>query len=463
VSRMCRVAVFLLLAFLSLQWGGQRAETAGTSVTLRQGSLAISPSVLTVSYTAPAAGTNRTVTSSFAVHVMDARGTKEGWDIRASVIATAAPSGAFPTSQQSITGVTITNASGTRPTLSVPSSALLPAQQVIARSAPGSGMGQSTESFSTQLILADGLPAGQYTATLLLFVTQIGAVNAIPGQKPGGPPGAQGVVIPLPGARPAPAAATGLGPNPLPGARVGQGRTTASSASTSSAPPGGQTATASPQPDGSDTRGTTPVAAPVSSTSMLSVPSSPAASTTNTSDVPVTIASDAESNLAVQSGVSAQSGNASSVSSSTYSTDNSSEPVVLAPDSVALDLAAPDDLTTLPQLTVPTTASPYPIVMIDRGALTVTLPFAPPLYDPAAGGLFWHMQTTLLSGPANKLTIQILGTTPIRTNLGHFFSAALDLVAGKALIAVYPLESASDLGTSHPDDSTLLVTIGAGP
>jgi hypothetical protein len=261
----------LLLALLLSGFAAIPADTAGTSVTLKHGSLAISPSFLTVTYTAPPAGTSRTVTSSFSVHVTDARGTGAGWDIRASVIATSGPNGGFPTGQQSISGVSISSSTGARPILSAPSNALLPAQQIIARSAPGSGMGQSTELFSTQLVLTRGLPGGQYTATLMLFVTTIGNINPSPGGRPSGVNSAQGVPGPAPSGRTSQTSQGGPGPNLLPPTRLGPGAPSSSTGGSSvtaggrsDVPAGGQSAAGSGTGGSSLATGNSAVTVPTS-------------------------------------------------------------------------------------------------------------------------------------------------------------------------------------------------------
>jgi hypothetical protein len=455
MSRIGRICA-ALLALLMLGFGAMPADTAGTSVTLKQGSLAISPSFLTVAYTAPAAGTNRTVTSSFSVHVTDARGTGVGWEIRASVIATSGPNGGFPTGQQSITGVSITNSTGARPTLSAPSNALLPAQQIIARSAPGSGMGQSTELFSTQLVLAKGLPGGQYTATIMLFVTAIGNVNPSPGGRPSGVNSAQGAPAAAPSGRTSQTTQGGPGPIPLPPTRLGPGAPS-SSASTSSAATdsrsdisaNGQTTGPSNSSVASPATGSSAVGTVPASDSSAAVP--PATNAGNVASGGTTAAAPTAISAA-QPSVAAPAGSATDPATA----DDSAA----APGTVTLDLAPPDDLSILPQLTVPTTAQPYPVVTLDGETLSVTLPFISALYDPAAGGALWHMQTTLIGRPT---TVSRINTTPIRTNLGQYFSAALDLAAGKATIALYPFDAARDDSAQGTDGATLLITIGAGP
>jgi hypothetical protein len=458
VSRLCRICV-LMLALFSWSFAVIPANASGTSVTLRQGSLAISPSFLTVAYTASPAGTRRTVTSSFSVHVTDARGTGVGWDIRASVIATSGPNGGFPTGQQSITGVGITNSTGTRPILSAPSNALLPAQQIIARSASGSGIGQSTELFSTQLVLANGLPGGQYTATLRLFVTAIGNVNPSPGGRSSGANSAQGAPVSVPSGRTSQTTQGGPGPDPQPPTRLGPGAPSPSAGgppattdSRNDIPASGQSAGSSSTSAFSPTTGSS--AAGAASASNASAAAPPVTNASNLASGGPAISAPATGSAA-QLSVAAPSGGATDPTA-----DNDG---ATAPGSVTLDLAPPDDLSILPQLTVPTTAQPYPVVTLDGETLTVTLPFVSALYDPAAGGALWHMQTTLIGGPTGKTAVWRINTTPIRTNLGQYFSAALDLAAGKATIALYPFNAVRDDSAQGMDGATLLVTIGAGP
>lgn len=169
--RSLRSGFFALFMVGSVLVAGSAVSAATSTATLTAGSLTLTaPS--NFSYSGTLTGDVLNLSSSFAVSVNDATGSKAGWNIQASIgVLTDAATDTIPAANHSIQSVAVSGITGTGPTNSVGYPLALPtAAAKIFNAAANTGKGKSTETFTTQLAVPADAAAGSYTATITVSV-----------------------------------------------------------------------------------------------------------------------------------------------------------------------------------------------------------------------------------------------------------------------------------------------------
>jgi len=152
--------------------GTSSVGAATSTATLTAGSLSITAAPANFTYPSTAlTGDIINLTSSFAVGVNDATGSKAGWNLQGVVtVLTDAASDTIPAVGQTISGVTITGVTGTGPTNSIANGQIPTTAAKIFNAAANTGKGRSTETFSTALAVPADTATGTYTATLTVTI-----------------------------------------------------------------------------------------------------------------------------------------------------------------------------------------------------------------------------------------------------------------------------------------------------
>ncbi len=315
--------LLLLVGVAALLVNAPAARATSATVALMPGTLSISPTYVRLTYDVPRNRNVRTLYSTFSFTVTDATGSKEGWDIRAVQTATTSPSDdPFPSDDHHIIDADVTNYTGAWPDPAIIGTEIPKVPTVIFRAAQKTGMGQSTELFSTEVKFPWDTDPGRYTSTLLLTVTPISNASLGP------PTGRSG---------------GGAGPSGTP-------------------PPPPSRGSTGP---GQVSIGATPVPAPISRNSPVNLPASPAMTPNTTA--PNTVAPTA----VVPKATASTTGNSNGVSQSPAP---AASPAAAAPDGAPAttipivtrssttpsSATTPTDLapaTTIPVATAPTAAS----------------------------------------------------------------------------------------------------------
>jgi hypothetical protein len=147
------------------------AASVNQSLTLTAGTLSITGLPTSFGYNGVLTGEVLTLTSSFSVTVVDATGTKSGWSIQAQTGALTTTGGdSIPAANHSISGISINNVTGVGPLNSIITSAIPTTTGKIFNAGAGTGMGQSTMNFNTQLIVPANAAAGSYSATMTISI-----------------------------------------------------------------------------------------------------------------------------------------------------------------------------------------------------------------------------------------------------------------------------------------------------
>ncbi len=166
--------IWLVASFIvaSMVIGASGVGAATSTATLTAGTLSITAAPANFSYPSTAlTGSVINLTSSFAVSVNDATGSKAGWNLQATIGAlTNAASDTIPAANHTITGVTISGVTGTGPTNGIALGPIPTTAAKIFNAAANTGKGQSTETFATQLAVPADAAIGTYTAALTVTV-----------------------------------------------------------------------------------------------------------------------------------------------------------------------------------------------------------------------------------------------------------------------------------------------------
>ncbi len=164
------LAVFLVIATMIIGTSGVSA--ASSTATLTAGSLSIAAAPANFLYPSTAlTGDIINLTSSFAVGVNDATGSKAGWNLQGVVtVLTDAASDTIPAVGHTVSGVVISGTTGTAPTNSIANGQIPTTAAKIFNAAASTGMGKSTETFATALAVPAQTAAGTYTATLTVTI-----------------------------------------------------------------------------------------------------------------------------------------------------------------------------------------------------------------------------------------------------------------------------------------------------
>jgi hypothetical protein len=168
---MLRNGLVALFALVALVVPVTAVGAASASATFTAGSLSISAPPANFSYSGTLTGDVLNLTSSFAVGVTDATGSKAGWNIQASIgTLTNASNDTIPASAHTITGVTVSGVKGTAPTNSIALGAIPTTTAKVYNAAANTGMGQSTMTFATKLAVPADAAAGTYSTTLTVTI-----------------------------------------------------------------------------------------------------------------------------------------------------------------------------------------------------------------------------------------------------------------------------------------------------
>lgn len=144
---------------------------ASSSATLTAGALAITTPPANFSYSGTLTGDVLSLSSSFAVSVNDATGSKAGWNLQATIGVLTAGSDTIPAANHTIQSVATSGVTGTAPVNAIGYPLAIPtAAGKVFNSAATKGMGKSTETFTTQLVVPADAAAGSYSATMTVTI-----------------------------------------------------------------------------------------------------------------------------------------------------------------------------------------------------------------------------------------------------------------------------------------------------
>jgi hypothetical protein len=170
LSNLRKGFVGLLLAS-AIFVGSMSVGAASSTATLTGGSLTITAPPANFSYSGTLTGDVLNLTSSFAVGVNDATGSKAGWNLQATVgTLTNAANDTIPAANHTITGVTVSGVTGTAPSNGIATGPIPTTAGKIFNAALNTGKGKSTMTFATQLAVPADAAAGSYTATLTVTI-----------------------------------------------------------------------------------------------------------------------------------------------------------------------------------------------------------------------------------------------------------------------------------------------------
>jgi hypothetical protein len=172
MARSLRTSFFGLVMIAALLIGISAVCASTATATLGAGSLTITAAPANFSYSGTLTGDLLNLSSSFAVGVNDATGSKAGWNLQATVgVLTTAGSDTIPASAHTIQSVAVSGTTGIAPVNSISYPMAIPTSAgKIFNSAATKGMGKSTETFTTQLAVPADAAAGTYSATLTVTI-----------------------------------------------------------------------------------------------------------------------------------------------------------------------------------------------------------------------------------------------------------------------------------------------------
>ncbi len=169
--RSLRASLFGLVMIAALLIGIAAVGASSATATLGAGSLSIPAAPANFSYTGTLTGDILNLSSSFAVGVNDATGSKAGWNLQATVGVLTAGTDTIPASAHTIQSAAISGTTGTAPVNGISYPMAIPTSAAkIFSSATTKGMGKSTETFTTQLAVPADAAAGSYSATLTVTI-----------------------------------------------------------------------------------------------------------------------------------------------------------------------------------------------------------------------------------------------------------------------------------------------------
>jgi len=146
--------------------GASSVGAATSTATLTGGTLSITAAASDFTYSGTLTGAAQNLSSSFALSVKDATGSKAGWNLQAAIGVLTAGTDTIVATNHTITGVTISAVVGTGPTNAIAVGQIPTTAAKIFNAAINTGKGTSTETFATQLTVPADAAAGTYTATL---------------------------------------------------------------------------------------------------------------------------------------------------------------------------------------------------------------------------------------------------------------------------------------------------------
>ncbi len=166
IKRLLRKSSIALLAIAAVMTFGSAASAATSTATLTGGTLSITAAASDFTYSGTLTGAAQNLSSSFALSVKDATGSKAGWNLQAAIGVLTAGTDTIVATNHTITGVTISAVVGTGPTNAIAVGQIPTTAAKIFNAAINTGKGTSTETFATQLTVPADAAAGTYTATL---------------------------------------------------------------------------------------------------------------------------------------------------------------------------------------------------------------------------------------------------------------------------------------------------------
>jgi len=169
--RSLRHSLFGCIIVAALLVAVSTVGAATATATLGAGSLSITAAPANLSYSGTLTGDVLNLTSSFAVGVTDATGSKAGWNLQAQIgTLTTVGSDTIPAANHTITGVAVSGVKGTAPTNTIALGAIPTTSGKIYDATALTGMGQSTMTFATKLQVPADAAAGTYSATMTVTI-----------------------------------------------------------------------------------------------------------------------------------------------------------------------------------------------------------------------------------------------------------------------------------------------------
>jgi hypothetical protein len=171
MNRSLRHSLFGFVMIAALLIGVSMVGAATATATLGSGSLSITAAPANFSYSGTLTGDVLNLTSSFAVGVTDATGSKAGWNLQAQIgTLTTVGNDTIPAANHTITGVTASAVKGTGPTNNVAPGTIPATSGKIYNATANTGMGQSTMTFATKLQVPADAAAGTYSTTMTVTI-----------------------------------------------------------------------------------------------------------------------------------------------------------------------------------------------------------------------------------------------------------------------------------------------------
>lgn len=171
MHRTLRASLLALFIIGTLVMASTTVGAATSTATLNAGSLTITAPPANFSYTGTLTGDVLNLSSSFAIGINDATGSKAGWNLQGAIGVLTAGTDTIPAANHTIQSVAISGTTGTAPVNSIGYPLAIPTTAAkIFNSAATKGMGKSTETFTTQLAVPADAAAGTYTATFTVTI-----------------------------------------------------------------------------------------------------------------------------------------------------------------------------------------------------------------------------------------------------------------------------------------------------
>lgn len=170
--RSLRFGFFGLLVVGTLLVAVPAVGAASSTASLTAGTLSIATPPANFSYSGTLTGDILNLSSSFAVSVNDATGSKAGWNLQATIgVLTDAGSDTIPAANHTIQSVATSGVTGTGPVNAITYPLAIPTTAAkVFNSAAAKGMGKSTQTFTTQLAVPADAVAGSYSATMTVTI-----------------------------------------------------------------------------------------------------------------------------------------------------------------------------------------------------------------------------------------------------------------------------------------------------
>ncbi len=169
--RSLRFGFFGLLLVGTLLVAVPAVGAASSTASLTAGTLSITTPPANFSYSGTLTGDVLNLSSSFAVSVNDATGSKAGWNLQATIGTLTSGTDTIPAANHTIQSVATSGVTGTAPVNAITYPMALPTSGgKIFNSAAAKGMGKSTETFTTQLVVPADAAAGSYSTTLTVTI-----------------------------------------------------------------------------------------------------------------------------------------------------------------------------------------------------------------------------------------------------------------------------------------------------